>query len=75
MYLLTEQIFNGTVTMQIISTGIIASNWEEAKEKVKSMRNMTLAQIQSDNDEEITYSIQQKFPCYGRMENKSLNII
>ena len=75
MYLLTEQIYNGTVTMSIISTGVLADTWEEAKEKVKNMQNMSRATIIEDTDVVISYRIEQRFPCYGRMENKALAVI
>lgn len=76
MYLLIEQILNGTVTMQIVTTGIQAETWDEAVRKVKTMRNMQKATIQVDTNQELVYAIwKQKYPCHGRMENKLLEVI
>ncbi len=76
MYLLVEQIMNGTVTMQIISTGIETQTFEDAIMKVKNLPNFSKASIHTENDSEFTYSIgNQQFPCYGRMENNVLKII
>ena len=75
MYLLTEQIFNGTVTMQIVSTGVGAVSWEEAKDKVKALRNMNKAIIHKDTDTEFSYSIEGIYPCLGRMENVLLTVL
>lgn len=75
MYLLTEQIMNGTITMQIISTGVEADIFGYAIAKIKDLPNFVKATIHTENDLEFSYSIAGQFPCYGRMENKVLKII
>lgn len=75
MYLLTEQIMNGTVTMQIISTGIEAETFEDAIAKVKHLPNFGKATIHTENNLIFDYSIYGQAQCYGRMENKILRII
>jgi hypothetical protein len=75
MYLLTEQIMNGTITMQIISTGIEAETFEDAIIKIKNIPNLSRATILTENDLEFNYFITGRFLCYGRMENKILHII
>jgi len=75
MYILVEQIMNGTVTMQIVSTGIDAPTFEEAIKKVKNMKNFGKATITSETDKIFHFVLQGNFPCYGTMENKVLELI
>ena len=80
MFLLTEQIMNGTVTMQVVSTGVEAETFKDAIMKVKNelkkgLLNFSKMAILTETDFEFSYSINQQFPCYGRMENKVLSII
>jgi len=73
MYLLIETIMNGTVTMQIIPTGIDAQTFEDAIIKIKNLPNFSKAIVHKEDVLEFTYSINGR--CYGRVENKSLKII
>jgi hypothetical protein len=75
MYILTEQIMNGTVTMQIISTGVEAETFEDAIIKIKNLPNFPIMTIQKENNSEFSYYISGQFPCFGRMENKILRVI
>jgi hypothetical protein len=85
LFLLNEQIMNGTVIMSILSTGVEAPGFEGAKEKIRA--NIAAAKkasdeefrcdIHQDTDSEFSYTIGAftHFPCYGRMENKPLRVI
>jgi hypothetical protein len=78
IYLLVEQMMNGTVTMEIMSSGVKASSFIEAvskiKEKIKSMEISTL-NIRTDNNDEFSYIINSEIVIYGQIKNKELNII
>jgi len=79
LYLLNEQIMNGTVTMRIVSTGIQAETFEEAVKKVKELPGLKKGvTIGSDTIKEFSYVALSSTPgwkCYGRMENQALKII
>ena len=75
MYILTEQIMNGTVTMEILSTGIDAKTFEDAVKKVKNLPGLSKATICADSESGFGYLISSQCSCYGRMENKVLKII
>ena len=66
---------NGTVTVEIISTGINAQTFEDAIAKIKNLPNFSKASIYQENDLEFSFSFAGQFPCYGRMENKRLKIL
>jgi len=75
MFLLTEQIMNGTVTMEIISTAINTETFQQAIEKIKLLPNFDKAIITQKTDKMFTYYMKGEFPCYGKMENKQIKII
>lgn len=78
IYLLTEQVLNGTVTMSINSTGIEAGNFEEAVEKVKKMdENDKFVNVFQDEKTFSCYVLQERsiFQVLCIMKNEPLKII
>lgn len=84
LFLLNEQIMNGTVTMSILSTGVEAKDFSGAKDKIKANIDAAkkaadefICSVHQDTDTEFSYTIGAltQFPCYGRMENKPLRVI
>jgi hypothetical protein len=77
MFLLTESILNGTVTMSVHGVAVDAPDFASAKAKLKAMPNMVNAAIHTDSDEVFSFSIPQQdvFGCFGHMENKPLKVI
>ena len=79
IYLLTEKVMNGTVTMDIIATGIEAESFDAAFEKLTHFENWhTATNIQKD-DKQIGYTICPAiaggFGIYGSMKKESLKIM
>jgi hypothetical protein len=83
IFVLTESLMNGTVTMSVITTGVQAGDFEQAKAKIKDLPNVrSFATIKTDNSEVfqfVMYSAKPgdpfAFPCHGNMSNKPLTII
>ena len=77
IYLLTEKVMNGIVTMDIIATGIEAESFDAAFEKLTHFENWHLAiNIQKD-DERVYYTIPDPvdgFGVYGSMKKEALKI-
>jgi hypothetical protein len=66
---------NGTTTMQIISTGVDAKDFEEAILKVKNLANFQKENILLETENEFVYKIAGKFRCLGKITSTPLNII
>jgi hypothetical protein len=81
IYLLIEQLMNGTVTMNIYPSGIKAESFADAvlklKEKIEKIENIrqNKVDIKSDNDNEFSYTINDELIMYGRIENKELKMM
>jgi hypothetical protein len=58
IFILTESIMNGTVTMNIITTGIDADSFMDAKKKVKNLPNFYKATILKETEQELYFSLQ-----------------
>jgi len=76
IYILTEEILNGTVTMDIVIKGIEAECFEDAKSEFKK-RFGDKIEIYREDDEYLSYSVPQNgiFKVEGRMKNKALELI
>ena len=72
IYLLIEKIMNGTVTMEIITTGVEARSFTEAKEIVRNMQNFHLATLIVDDNDTLAYHID---PIIGTMKREPLKIV
>jgi hypothetical protein len=78
IYIVTEQVMNGTVTMNTMVSGIKAKDfrWAVLKLKRKLAKFQFPSKIYTDSDTEFSYSINgQEFPLFGRMTDKPLKII
>lgn len=80
IFILNEEVLNGTVTMSIHSKGIEAETFEEAVEKLKrSFTEKIIIHENYDNNYSFNFSVIQpdptSFQVVGRMENKPLEII
>jgi hypothetical protein len=77
IFVLTERIMNGTVTMGVITTGIEADTFEGAINKVKGFQNFSSAIINEEAEHMFTYHINNDsgFPVYGLLDDKPLKII
>jgi len=72
MYILTEQVMNGTVTMGITSTGIEAETFAGAIAKIKALPSFDKAKILEETADRFSY----EFPnVYGCMKNVDLKTI
>ena len=77
IYLLTEKVMNGTVTMDIIATGIEAESFDAAFEKLTHFENWHTATNIRKDDKQISYTIPDPvdgFSVYGSMKKESLKI-
>ena len=76
MFILKESVMNGTVTMEVFVTGIKADTFEQAIEKVKSLKNFSAAVIKSETNECFEFTISNEtFPTWGCLKNEPLKII
>ena len=77
IYLLTEQVMNGTVTMDIMTTGIEADSFDAAFEKLTHFENWHLATNIQKDDKQVSYVIPDTadgFGVGGSMKNEPLRI-
>jgi hypothetical protein len=77
MYLLQEYIMNGTITLKTIGIIVKAENFNEAKNKIKeSLEKQDIKfNISKNNDKDFSYFINNRFPTYGEIKNKEIDII
>lgn len=61
IFLLTEQLMNGTVTMEIYSTEIESDSFKKAVEKIKKFDGFIGAEINEETDERFSFSIKEAF--------------
>lgn len=73
IFILTEKIMNGTVTMDIITTLMEAPTWEVAFEKLTKFPNWKLAEDLTQNDDFISYRIGMS--CWGQLSKKSAKVM
>lgn len=81
IYIIEEQILNGTVTMGISQTGIEAESFQEAVEKflkyLEDKGNKTV-KIAQNSDEAFSYTVEQEeefFTVCGRIKKEPLKIL
>jgi len=79
IYIVTQQVFNGTVTMGIWTKGVEANTFLEAKDKVMSKFSKKV-KIHQNDDETLFFSVPQGpdagyFTVEGRIDNRELEII
>jgi ribosomal protein L11 len=75
IFILLEQVFNGSVTMSVSPTGVEANSFKEAVTKVKKELK-TLphkVEIKFDDDDKFQYSIEHDL--VGRMKKTPLKIL
>jgi len=72
IFILTEQMMNGTVTMRIFTSGIEADSFEEAKDILKQFPKMKTACITQDDRQNFNFHLQNMI---GTMKNMPLKII
>ena len=78
LFILVEQIMNGTVTMSIDQSIVEGDTFEEAKNKIKALKNFHMAKVSEDSDTLLAYSMPRSgMSLYstGRLENKATPII
>ncbi len=76
IFILTESVMNGTVTMDIITSGIEADTWEEARAVLKSLPGVRSADIRTDDNTEVTYyKDAMTLGVQGIMKNEPLNMV
>jgi hypothetical protein len=77
IFVLTERIMNGTVTMGVMTTGVEENTFEAAINKVKNLKNFSSAIINEETEHVFTYHINNDsgFPVYGLLDDKPLKII
>jgi len=80
IYIVTEHVMNGTVTMKTIVSGIEAEDFVKAKFALveKLLKNLGKDKFKTieDTPELYRYSIRNpEFPVFGQMENKPLDIL
>ena len=77
IFILNEQLLNGTVTMDIWTKGIIADSFEEAVQKLKN-NSLDRIKIHKDDSDGFHFSVPQNegvsFEVYGIMNNKPLEM-
>jgi len=71
IFILTEQIMNGTVTMGIFTSGIEADSFEEAKDILKHLPKMKTACITQDDFQNFNFHLQD---IIGTMKNEPLKM-
>ena len=77
IFILNEQIMNGTTTMSIMATGIEADSFRIAVDRLKAsavIQNLILT-IVSDDLKIFSYSIAGQFPIFGKMDSNPLKVI
>ena len=77
IYLLTEQVMNGTVTMDITTTGIEAESFGAAFEKLTHFKNWHLAVNIQKDDKQVSFDIPDPaggFGVWGSMKKEPLEI-
>lgn len=79
IFVLTDQIMNGTVTIQTHSSGIEAESFEKAKDKLKAFENFsTDFKITRETEEEIhyvsTYPNEHHLTVCGHMNNQEFEV-
>ncbi len=76
IFILTEQIMNGTVTMKINTTLIEADNFEGAYLKLKSTANWNDAESKMELNDSIRYFINGKiYRLSGELQKKPARVI
>ena len=80
IFILNEEIKNGTVLLSIENSGVEANNFSEAIEKVKTLNSFKddSTKIITENDEEFNFSVIQEsenFSVTGSIKNKELTFI
>jgi hypothetical protein len=82
IYILNEEVMNGTVTIQILTSGIKAKNFKEAVEKLKNEILKTPVDNVNETDNSFSFSVPQDkeklhglhLELWGRIEDKPLKI-
>ena len=77
IYLLTEQVMNGTITKDIITTGIEAESFDAAFEKLTHFENWGQAVNVAKDDKQVSYTIPGSsggFGVWGLMKNEPLRV-
>ncbi len=80
IFILNEQVLNGTVTMSNVITGIEAKNFSEAIKKVKTFKSFTEGDVQiiDEKSNRFTFMILQKqttWTVFCEMKNEELKIV
>jgi hypothetical protein len=72
IFVVTEQVMNGTVTMAVITSGIEAETFHDAVEILKQQRGFDKAIIKEETPEEFVYNLPQ---CFGIMKSEPLRML
>lgn len=76
IFILTEQIMNGTVCMQVKTTLIEGESWEEAYDKLREFESWDQARNIKENDDSISYTIPgRSFDCWGRLDKNAAAVV
>jgi hypothetical protein len=75
IYILTEQVMNGTVTMKSNTTLIEADNFDSAYKKLQGLPNWNMATNIYDTDNHVGYTISGDMLCYGTLYKKPARVI
>lgn len=77
IFILTEQLLNGTVTMDIWTKGILADSFEEAVQKIKN-DSLEKIKIHRDDSDGFSFTVPQNegvtFEVYGTLNKNPLEM-
>jgi hypothetical protein len=76
IFILTEQIMNGTVCMQVKTTLIEGESWEEAYDKLREFVSETQAHNVKEDSDSISYTIPgRSFDIWGRLDKNAAVVV
>lgn len=75
IFIVTEHIMNGSVTMDTMVTGVEADNFDAAVEKLKAHPEVSRAKIIVNSEDDFQYRIAGEFPVWGRITDNPLTML
>ena len=79
MFIINEQVLNGTVTMSIHSIVVNVDTWEEAKRKLLDLENEGRIKILQIDESVVEYTVPQNdtslFKLWAEMKNENITVL
>ena len=77
IFILTEQVLNGTVTMDVMVSGVEATSFTDAVATLCSICEKRGLKMQNERrgEKSFAYSLPGKFQIYGHMDGKPLKML